>query len=219
MKKLQYKIFLAITFSISSIHASDYTNAQFDNFVSGQGVNEVLSEAQTIICALSRFGTEDLSGDGSYKATIFMNECEQAAAEATDSSAGTTAPTSATSTASTSATASAATGEAAPDIETVFVNSGFTSSVMQTTKGWIVNDKPWDEQTNREPKNILHLLNEQTAPVTDTNKFGDFTLRYQLAAYGNTQEDLPEWYDCGEPATQQYKYSWCTDGNDIGRGL
>ena len=35
MKKLQYKIFLAITFSISSIHASDYANAQFDNFVSG----------------------------------------------------------------------------------------------------------------------------------------------------------------------------------------
>ena len=68
-------------------------------------------------------------------------------------------------------------------------------------------------------ENILHLLNEQTAPVTDTNKFGDFTLRYQLAAYGNTQDDLPEWYDCGEPATQQYKYSWYTDGNDIGRGL
>ena len=219
MKKLQFKIFLAITLSISSIHASDYANAQFDNYVSGQGVNEVLSEAQTIICALSRFGTEDLSGDGSYKATIYMNECEQAAAEATDNSAATSAPTSATSTASTSATATAATGEAAPDIETVFVNSGFTSAVMQTTKGWIVNDKPWDEQTNREPKNILHLLNEQTAPVTDTNKFGDFTLRYQLAAYGNTQEDLPEWYDCGEPATQQYKYSWCTDGNDIGRGL
>jgi hypothetical protein len=29
-------------------------------------------------------GTEDLVGDGSYKATIYMNECEQAAAEATD---------------------------------------------------------------------------------------------------------------------------------------
>jgi hypothetical protein len=26
-------------------------------------------------------GTEDLAGDGSYKATIYMNECEQAAAE------------------------------------------------------------------------------------------------------------------------------------------
>ena len=127
MNKLKYKIFLALTLSVSSINASDYSNAQFDNFVSGQGVNEVLAEAQTIICALSRFGTEDLSGDGSYKATIYMNECEQAAAEATDSSAGTTAPTSATSTASTSATATAATGEAAPDIETVFINSGFTT--------------------------------------------------------------------------------------------
>ena len=219
MNKLQYKTFLALILSVSSIQASDYANAQFDNFVSGQGVNEVLSEAQTIICALSRFGTEDLSGDGSYKATIYMNECEQAAAEATDSSAGTTAPTSATSTASTSATATAANGEAAPDIETVFINSGFTTSVMQTTKGWIVNDKPWDDQTNDEPKNILHLLNEQTAPVSASNKFGDFTLRYQLATFGNTQEDLPEWYTCPDPSAQDYKWSWCADGADLGRGL
>jgi hypothetical protein len=33
-------------------------------------------------------------------------------------------------------------------------------------------------------------------------------------------EDLPEWYHCPEdPASQQYKYSWCTDGKDLGRGL
>jgi len=84
---------------------------------------------------------------------------------------------------------------------------------MQTTKGWIVNDKPWNEQTNREPKIFYIYLNEQTAPVSDTNKFGDFTLRYQLATFGNTQEDLPEWYTVlNLITTQQYKYSWCTDG-------
>ena len=31
-------------------------NAVFDNYVSGQGVNEVLAEAQTIICALIKNG-------------------------------------------------------------------------------------------------------------------------------------------------------------------
>ena len=86
---------------------SDYANATFDNYVSGQGVNEVLAEAQTIICALSRMGTEDLAGDGSYKATIYINECEQAAAQATDSTQGTTAPSSATNSSTSSATATA----------------------------------------------------------------------------------------------------------------
>jgi hypothetical protein len=85
-EKLNIKLFLTISLFYFIIQATDYANAKFDNYVSGQGVNEVLAEAQTIICALSRMGTEDLVGDGSYKATIYMNECEQAAAEALISS-------------------------------------------------------------------------------------------------------------------------------------
>ena len=219
MKNIKIKLLLSLSIFVSYIDSSDYANATFDNYVSGQGVNEVLAEAQTIICALSRMGTEDLAGDGSYKATIYINECEQAAAQATDSTQATSAPSSATSSSSSSASATAATGDAAPEIDTVFVNTGFTTANMQTTKGWIVNDKPWNEQTNREPKNILYLLNEQTAPVSDTNKFGDFTLRYQLATFGNTQADLPEWYTCPDPSSQDYRWSWCSDGADLGRGL
>jgi hypothetical protein len=219
MKKIQTKLLITLSIFFLHIDASDYANATFDNYVSGQGVNEVLAEAQSIICALSRMGTEDLAGDGSYKATIYINECEQAAVAATDNTEATSQPTSATTSSNTSASASAATTEAAPEIDTVFVNTGFTTASMQTTKGWIVNDKPWNEQTNREPKNILYLLNEQTAPVSDTNKFGDFTLRYQLATFGNTQEDLPEWYTCPDPSEEQYKWSWCADGADLGRGL
>ena len=219
MENIKIKLLLSLSIFVTYVDSSDYANATFDNYVSGQGVNEVLAEAQTIICALSRMGTEDLAGDGSYKATIYINECEQAAAQATDSSQGTSAPTSATTSSSSSATATATTGEAAPEIDTVFVNTGFTTASMQTTKGWIVNDKPWNEQTNREPKNILYLLNEQTAPVSDTNKFGDFTLRYQMATFGNTQADLPEWYTCPDPSAQDYRWSWCSDGADLGRGL
>ena len=219
MKNYKLKSLLAITLVSTYANTTDYDNAVFDNYVSGQGVNEVLAEAQTIICALSRMGTEDLAGDGSYKATIYINECEQAAAQATDSSAATTAPSSANSSSSTSQTATTANGEAAPEIDTVFVNTGFTTSDMQTTKGWIVNDKPWNDQTNNEPKNILYLLNEQTAPVSSSNKFGDFTLRYQMATFGNTQADLPEWYTCPDPSSEEYRWSWCSDGADLGRGL
>ena len=155
MNKLNTKLFLTISLFFSFAQATDYDNAKFDNYVRGQGVNEVLAEAQTIICALSRMGTENLVGDGSYKATIYMNECEQAAAESTTSQGG-SAPSSASDSSSSSSTATSGTGEAAPDLETVFLNSGFTTSTTQTTRGWIVNDKPWNEETNREPKNICH---------------------------------------------------------------
>src|SRR6056300_24294 len=116
MKNFKTNLFLSLSIFISYVDATDYDNAKFDNYVRGQGVNEVLAEAQTIICALSRMGTEDLVGDGSYKATIYMNECEQAAAEASDGSAATSAPSSATNSSSTSASATAATGDAAPEI-------------------------------------------------------------------------------------------------------
>ena len=216
MIKLKTKTFIALSFFISFVHTTDFDNAKFDNYVRGQGVNEVLAEAQTIICALSRMGTENLAGDGSYKATIYMNECEQAAAESTTNTQG-SAPSSASSSSSSSSTATAGTGEAAPEIETVFLNSGFTTNTIQSTKGWIVNDKPWDEETNREPKNILYLLGEQTATVSDENKFGNFTLRYQLATFGNTNADLPSWNQCPEDETsQEYKDSWCTDGLEEG---
>jgi len=219
MKNINLNTVLAISLFSISAYATDYDNASFDNYVRGQGVNEVLAEAQTIICALSRMGTESLAGDGSYKATIYMNECEQAAANSTSTQQG-SEPSSASSSSTSSSAATEGTGEAAPDIETVFLNSGFTTAIKQSTRGWIVNDKPFDEETNREPKNILYLLNEQTASVGDNNKFGTFVLRYQSATFGNTKDDVPSWNPCPEDVTsQEYKDSWCTDGKDLGRGL
>ena len=218
MKNYKLKSLLAAALVSTYANTTDYDDTVFDNYVSGQGVNEVLAEAQTIICALSRMGTEDLAGDGTYKATIYMNECEQAAAQATDSTQGTTKPTSASGSSSSSASSNSTTNTNV-EVDTVIINSGFYTSDLQTTKGWLVNDKPWNERTNREPKNILYLLNEQTAPVSDTSKFGTFTLRYQLATYGNSQSDLPDWYQCPSPSSNEYKDSWCSDGNDLGRGI
>ena len=58
MFNLKKNILLTASFLSVSIFATDYDNAKFDNYVSGQGVNEVLAEAQLIICKLSRLGTK-----------------------------------------------------------------------------------------------------------------------------------------------------------------
>lgn len=219
MKNFNLKQFFAISLFSSALIASDYENDKFTNYVDGQGVNDVLEDAQFIICSLARFGTEFLVNDGNYKATIYSDECEAAAA-ATTSTQGTTAPSSANSSSSSSSSSAATNATAnAKEIDTILINSIFKTSTNQESKAWIINDKIWDEDTNRSPKSITYLLNSQTEGVSDTNKFGSFTLKYQSGTFGNTQADLPEWYDCGDPSSNQYQYSWCADGNDLGRGV
>ena len=223
-----YKIQFALTFSLFALNifATDYDDDKFDNHIQDQGVNEVLEEAQFILCSLSRFGTKELAGDGSYKATIYSDECEGAGATATDSTQGTTAPTSANSTSSSSSTAATGGGAAttAKEVDEILINTGFVSSTLQKTKAWIINDEPFDRDEFT-PKSITYLLNEQTAASSDTNKFGNFTLRYQEATYGNTQEEFVDkedggyHYECPPVTSRDYKYSWCADGNDVGRGI
>ena len=210
------KILLLTVISISV--SADYDSDKFNNYISEQGVNEVLKEAQEIICIVGKLGTEQLASDGSYKAILYADLCEQTSATA--STGGQTAPTSANSSSS-SSSSSATTGAAATakDIDTLIVNTGFVTSDEQLTKIWQINDTPYDDETNRMPKHILYVKGEQTAPVSSTSKFGDFTLKYQAATFGNTQADLPEWYECPEETSQQYQGSWCSDGANLGEGL
>jgi len=219
MKNIKINGLVGMAFVALSISATDYDNAKFDNFIDGQGVNEVLEDAQFIICSLSRFGTEDLAGDGTYKATIYSDECEGAGAAATDSTAGTTAPTSSKTSSTTTSSGSTDATSTQKEVDTVIINSGFLTSTEQTTKAWIVNDTVWDERENRSPKSITYLLNKQSAAASSSNKFGTFTLLWQAATYGNKQSELPDWYECGDPTSQNYKNSWCTDGQDLGRGI
>ena len=220
------KLTTALTISIFSLNvfATDYDDASFDNFVDGQGVNEVLEDAQFILCSLSRFGTESLAGDGTYKATIYSDECEGQGATATDSSQGTTAPKSSnSSSSSSSSTGSTAATSTAKEVDTVIINSGFTTQTLQKTKAWIVDDEPFDADDFM-PKSITYLLNEQTSAASDSNKFGSFTLRYQVGTYGNKQADFVDdegnlVYECPAETNRDYAYSWCSDGVDLGRGI
>ena len=122
MKNIKLK--LAVLFTISaSIYATDYDNAKFENYVSGQGVNDVIAEAQLIVCKLSKLGTKELAGDGSYKSTIFADECEETGGSG-DSTQGTTAPSSSQSGGSSSASSgSDQASNIQKEIETVYVLS------------------------------------------------------------------------------------------------
>ena len=134
MKNINLNTVLAISLFSISAYATDYDDAKFENYISGQGVNEVLTEAQEIICIVGKLGTEQLAGYGSYKAILFADLCEQAAPTA--STEGQTAPTSANSTSSSSSSTEDGAAETAKDIDTLVVNSGFLTSTLQQTKVW-----------------------------------------------------------------------------------
>ena len=51
MKNFNLKQFFAISLFSSALIASDYENDKFTNYVDGQGVNDVLEDAQFIICS------------------------------------------------------------------------------------------------------------------------------------------------------------------------
>ena len=135
MKNIKLTTALITSIFTINVFATDYDDATFDNFIDGQGVNEVLDDAQFILCSLARFGTESLAGDGTYKATIYSDECEGAGADATNSSNGTTAPTSSNSSSSSStSTGSTAATSTAKEVDTVIINSGFTTQTLQSTE-------------------------------------------------------------------------------------
>ena len=160
MKNINKKIALILTLSLT-VNATDYDNAEFENYVSGQGVNDVIATAQLIVCKLSKLGTKELAGDGSYKATIFADECTETGGS-NDSSQGTTAPTSSQNAGSnTGSSGSQESSNLQKEIETVFVNTGFITADTQTTKAWVVNDKPWDDQSNQNPKIFFILITKK----------------------------------------------------------
>ena len=80
------KIFL-LTFTLTSfLFATDYDDDTFDNYISGQGANDSLSLASTIICYMSNTGASVLTNAGDYKAAIYADECETADASSSGSS-------------------------------------------------------------------------------------------------------------------------------------
>ena len=52
MKNIKLKLAALFIFIVSA-HATDYENAKFENYVSGQGVNDVIATAQLIVCKLN----------------------------------------------------------------------------------------------------------------------------------------------------------------------
>ena len=96
-------------------------------------MNDVIATAQLIVCKLSKLGTKELAGDGSYKATIFADECTETGGS-NDSSQGTTTPTSSQNAGSNTGSSGSQESSNLQKGETVFVNTGFIAQIPKQQK-------------------------------------------------------------------------------------
>ena len=193
------------------VHSAPYDDDTFENFISGQGANDALSDATTIICYMANNGSASLTNDGKYKASIYGDECVTTNSNSTNASAA--APTSASS-AGSGGTSNSADNSVKKDVDPMIVNTTLEAAgATQYSQIWRINEEPFDiREANPEPKYILYGALDQTAGISETSKFGDFNFFYELGAYGNVASDFPEFFE-----SEEITY-FTTDGNELGRG-
>ncbi len=207
------KIFL-LTFTLSSfLFATDYDDDTFDNYISGQGANDSLSLASTIICYMSNTGASVLTNAGDYKAAIYADECETADASSSGSSGAAAAkPKSANSASTSSSSGTASNTVSAKDVDIMILNSKLASvGATQDVSAWLINDEPYDED-NFEPKYIMYINHKQTAGVSTENPFGNFSMKFQGLTLDNDPAEMPSYFD------DYYKGYLARDGQEVTLG-
>ena len=205
-----------------TVFAQNYETDRFENYVADQDVQAAIKNAQEILCQVANLGTKSLVNDGAYLATQTKELCDQSGTASGSSygAAATTTTTAATAATATTSTATGAEGVAAADVTEYTVTSEFDIEGMQQTSVWINNTAAFDERTNPNPKSVTYARHSQSSSPDDISKFGDWVLKFQQFTSGNVPADFEgTWAEdrCSEEAIT-YGYSWCNDGNDIGRG-
>ena len=163
MKILKNKLILITFLSLSTfVFTSDYDEDTFDNYISGQGANDSLALASTIICYMSNTGAANLANDGSYKAAIYADECETADSSSSGSSGAAAAKPKSANSASTSTTSGSSSNTvSAKDVDIMLLNSTIAATgETQFTSAWLINDEPY-EQDNFEPKYVMYINHQQ----------------------------------------------------------
>ena len=215
MKYLKPKNYflIFIIFAYISAYATDYEDDTFDNYISGQGANDSLALASTIICFMSNTGAASLANDGAYKAAIYADECETADSSSSGSSGAAAAkPKSANSASNSSSSGSSSNTVSAKDVDIMLLNSTIQAEgATQFTSAWLINDEPYDED-NFEPKYVMYINHQQTAGVSDTNQFGSFSMKYQGLTKDNDPSKMPNYFD------DYYKNYLSIDGQEVARG-
>ena len=173
------KLLLGIVFSILSINAVftqtayDDDAAEVDYYVPGILANDAMSQVNFLLCFMESTNFSTFIDKGIYKALTDEANCETASgADAASEAASATG----------SSAASGGGGVAANEVDATEYTSGIyqgtTSGSAVTGKGWV--DIEIGGMDGSDVPTTAFLSINITADKSRSNKFGTFTMRYDL---------------------------------------
>ena len=185
-KKTLFLVLISM-FGINSIFAAAYDDdaTEVDYYVPGILANDAMSQVNFLLCFLESINFSTFVDKGVYKALVDEAKCESASG----------ADASADAASATGGSASSGGGAAANTVDAIAYTPGTyqiaTSGNTITGKGWV--DINMEMQNDIEVPFTALISSEVTADKSATNRFGSFTMRYDLRnKAANISAGLPQ---------------------------
>ena len=172
--KTTFAIF-ALLFAQVGQTATQYETDPQNFYVDGQSINTALGSVNQIICYIGAMRPDAFVNDGAYKATIYEEDCQTGAADASSEQSSATATSSASS--STASSTTTTTGEGKTANTAVLQVSRLNSISPVRALAWVSvpaqsSDDPYDVDMK------IYADVKQTGGVTDTSPNGDFEMNF-----------------------------------------
>ena len=179
MKRIYLKIILSLStiFSSAFIYADDYTDdaAEVDYYVPGILANDAMQQVNFLLCFMQKTNGPTFLDKGAYAALVDEAKCETA-------SGADAASEGAAATGGSSAGGGGGVAGAENAVEEVNYTSGIYQNVTQGNtaagKGWV--DLFLDVGAPQDIPVKAYVSSVISADKSATNKFGTFTMRYDL---------------------------------------
>ena len=172
---------VALLFAQPGHAATQYETDPQNFYVDGQSINQALSTVNNIMCFVSAMRPDAFVNDGAYAATIYEEDCETGAADASSEQSSATATSSSSS--STASSTTTTTGEGKTANTAVLQVSRLNSISPVKALAWISAPA----QSTDDPMDVdmkIYADVAQTGGVTDTSPNGDFEMNFSIHADG-----------------------------------
>ena len=186
MRKIKTILALMALVSSQIAHAATQyeTDPRGNFYVDGQSINQALSTVNNIMCYVSSMRPDAFVNDGPYKATIYEEDCETGAADASSEQSSATATSSSSS--STASSTTTTTGEGKTATTAVLQVSRLNSISPVKALAWVSApsqsaDDPYDVDQK------IYVDMSQTGGVNDSSPNGDFEMNFSIHADGASE--------------------------------
>jgi cytoskeletal protein RodZ len=175
---------VVLLFAQAGQAATQYETDPQNFYVDGQSINQALSTVNNIICYIGAMRPDAFVNDGAYAATIYEEDCETGAADASSEQSSATATSSSSS--STASSTTTTTGEGKTANTAVLQVSRLNSIAPVRALAWVSapaqsTDDPYDVDMK------IYADVKQTGGVTDTSPNGDFEMNFSTHVDGATE--------------------------------